>query len=292
MKKIFLLTILSIITIVCHSAPQKKASHVFIIAFDGWGSYCMDSVKMPNTRALMSAGCYTLQKRAVLPSDSAPNWCAMFAGAPAEFTGWSNNGDGPDVEPIYTNANGVFPTIFSLLREQLPESKIACVYEWQGIKPLIDHKVHNYCLREKPERIATTSTEYIKKDKPNLMAIIYDDPDHVGHDDGHDTPAYYAKMEELDTYLGQIIAAVKEAGIYDKSIFIITSDHGGIYRKHGGRTLMEINTPFIIAGKNIKKGGEFKEAMMQYDIAHTIAEIFALKVPQVWHGQSMTHVFK
>ena len=291
MKRLFLLAALMIAAAACTQKSEPKAEHVFVIAFDGWGSYCMDSVDMPNTRALMAEGSYTFQKRTVIPSDSSPNWCAMFCGAPAEFSGWSNNGDGPDVVPVYTYENGVFPTIFTILREQQPESKIACVYEWGGIQPLIDHKVHDFEKCENPANIAAVSCEYIKAEKPNLMAIIYDDPDHVGHSKGHDTPEYFAKMEELDACLGEILAAIKEAGIYDESIIIVTSDHGGIGTSHGERSLMEMDTPFIIAGKNVKNLGEFKEYMMQYDTATTIAEVFGLECPQAWRGQSMSQVF-
>jgi arylsulfatase A-like enzyme len=124
------------------------------------------------------------------------------------------------------------------------------------------------------------------------MAIIYDDPDHVGHSAGHDTPEYYARMEELDALLGEIITAIKEAGIYDDSVIIVTSDHGGINHGHGGQSMMEMETPFIIAGKNIKQGGEFSEVMLQQDTAHTLAEIFGLTVPQMWSGNSMSHVFE
>ena len=293
MKKLLLIAFVLFAAVAC--APKEgepKAKHVFVIAFDGWGSYSMESVDMPNTRALMAEGCYTLQKRTVLPSDSAPNWASMFAGAPNEFHGWSNNGSGPDVKPIYLNENGSFPTIFSLIREQMPEAETACVYEWGGIKPLIDHKSINFCVKEKPEDIADVSINYIKSKKPDFMVIIYDDPDHVGHASGHATQQYYARLEELDTHLGEILASVKEAGIYDDSIFIITSDHGGINTSHGGRSLMEMDTPFIIAGKNIKQGGEFTEAMMQYDTAATIAEAFGLQTPQIWRGQSMSQVFE
>jgi predicted AlkP superfamily pyrophosphatase or phosphodiesterase len=252
----------------------------------------MDSVEMPATRALMEQGCYTLKKRTVLPSVSAPNWASMFMGATTELTGWTNNGERAPLEPAYVNENGVFPTIFSLIREQMPKAKTACIFEWGGIRPLVDEKAIDHCVQLKPEDIAAASAEHIKKEKPDFMAIIYDDPDHVGHSAGHATAEYYAKMEELDACLGEILGAIKEAGIYDDSIFIITSDHGGINTSHGGRSLMEMDTPFVIAGKNVKKGGEFSEAMMQYDTAATIAEAFGLKTPQLWRGQSMSQVFE
>ena len=292
MKRIFYIVAFLLALVSCASEGTRKAEHVFVIAFDGWGSYCMDSVAMPNTRALMEAGTYTLHKRTVLPSDSAPNWASMFAGAPNEFHGWSNNGSGPDVVPVYANENGVFPTIFSILREQVPEAEIGCIFEWGGIRPLIDEKAHDYCVKEKQENLTPLAIEYIKEKKPDFLTVIYDDPDHVGHADGHDTPQYYAKMEQLDAWLGEIIAAIKEAGIYDDSIIIVTSDHGGIGTRHGGRSLMEMDTPFIVAGKGIRKAGEFKEYMMQYDTAHTIAEMFGLEIPQLWRGRSMSQIFE
>ncbi len=275
----------------CTLKDNPKAERVFVICFDGWGAYCMDSVSMPNTRALMAEGAYTFHKRTVLPSDSAPNWAAMFAGAPVEFNGWSNNGDGPDVIPVKTNQNGVFPTIFSVFRAHRPDAQMGCVYEWGGIKPLIDHKAHDYCVQESPEKLTETSIEYIRNHRPDFFTVIYDDPDHVGHSAGHDTPEYYARMEELDSELGKILNAIKEAGLYEDSIIIVTSDHGGIGTSHGGRSLMEMDTPFIIAGKNVRKLGEFSRPMMQYDFAPTVAEIFALEIPDTWRGKTMSQVF-
>ena len=143
-----------------------------------------------------------------------------------------------------------------------------------------------------PTGLCEMSCKYITEKKPNLVTICFDNPDHVGHADGHDTPAYYAKLKELDGYIGQIVDAIKAAGIYDKSIIIITADHGGINKGHGGKTMQEMETPFIIAGKNIKKGGAFEESMMQFDCASTIAYIFGLKQPQVWIGRPMMQVFK
>ena len=108
---------------------------------------------------------------------------------------------------------------------------------------------------------------------------------------GFHTPEYYENLKRHDEYVGEIIAAIKEAGIYDESIIIITSDHGGIETDHGGFDLNEMETPFIIAGKNIKQGGEFSEVMLQQDTAHTLAEAFGLTVPQMWSGNSMSQVF-
>lgn len=46
----------------CRKAPEWKAEHVFVIGLDGWGAYSVAKADMPNVKALMDAGCYTLKK--------------------------------------------------------------------------------------------------------------------------------------------------------------------------------------------------------------------------------------
>lgn len=307
MKKIFSIIAVAaafcsaMVSCTCSSDKDVKAEHVFLIGLDGWGSYSVEDADMPNVKALMSEGCYTLQKRAVLPSKSAVNWASMFMGVPTEVHGYIRwDSMDPDI-PVYQQhiaKNGILPTIFQILRDQKPESEIGCIYEWDGIKYLIDTVSVNYhamtpdyTVEENYGAMSKMACEYIKEKKPNLAAFIYDNPDYPGHMVGFHTPAYYENLKRHDKYVGEIIAAIKEAGIYDESIIIITSDHGGIEKDHGGFDLNEMETPFIIAGKNVKKGGEFKESMMQYDVAATIAEIFGLEIPQVWTAKSMSNVF-
>ena len=275
-----------------------KAEHVFIIGLDGWGAYSVEKADMPNVKQLMNEGCYTLKKRSVLPSSSAVNWASMFMGAGPELHGYTEWGSAhPELPSRVIEKNNIFPTVFQLLRNEAPEAEIGCIYEWVGIKYLVDTLSMNYHAQtpdcnKHPEAMSQMACKYIREKKPVLAAFCFDNPDHVGHAEGHDTPAYYANLKQLDKYIGEILNAIREAGIYDKSIIIVTSDHGGIKRGHGGKTMMEMETPFIIAGKNIRKGGQFEESMMQFDCAATIAHIFKLKTPQVWIGRPMKQVFK
>ena len=50
----------------------------------------------------------------------------------------------------------------------------------------------------------------------------------------------------------RIVDAIKEAGIYDNSIIIVTADHGGINKGMVENDARNGNS-FIIAGKNVKK---------------------------------------
>ena len=286
-------------TTLCCSCSEKKAEHVVFIGLDGWGAYSLPKADMPNVKKLMSEGAYTLKKRSALPSSSAINWASMFMGAGPELHGYTQWGSKtPELPSRELNQHGIFPTIFQLLRDNQPKAEIGCLYEWNGIKYLVDSlsldfNYHVPDYQKTPQDLCQQTVKYIKEKQPTLVAVCFDNPDHVGHADGHDTPAYYAKLQELDNYVGQIVQAVKDAGMIENTIFILTSDHGGINKGHGGKTMKEMETPFIISGKNIRKGICFDEiSMMQYDVASTIAYIFNLHQPQVWIGRPMKSLFE
>lgn len=283
------------------SAPcqgKQKAKHVVLIGLDGWGAYSVPKADIPTIKQLMTDGSYTLEKRSALPSSSAINWASMFMGAGPELHGYTQWGSKtPELPSRELNEHGIFPTIFQLLRDAQPNAEIGCLYEWDGIKYLVDtlalsHHAQAPDYNKYPEALCNMAETYIKEKKPHLLAVCFDNPDHVGHKAGHDTPEYYAKLKELDGYVARIIQAVKDAGMLEQTIFILTADHGGIDKGHGGKTMQEMQTPFIISGRNVRKGLEFRESMMQYDVASTIAYIFDLEQPQVWIGRPMKQVFR
>lgn len=278
---------------------KDKAKHVVLIGLDGWGAYSLPKADMPNVKKLMEDGAYTLKKRSTLPSSSAINWASMFMGAGPELHGYTEWGSKtPELTSRELNKNGIFPTVFQLLRDERPQAEIGCIYEWEGIKYLVDTLSLSYHQQSPdsntyPEKLSEMAATYIKEKQPALFAICFDSPDHTGHTEGHDTPAYYTKLQELDKYVGRIVQAVKDAGMEKETIFIVTADHGGINKGHGGKTMQEMETPFIISGKNVKNGLRFDDlSMMQYDVASTIAYIFNLEQPQVWIGRPMKTVFK
>lgn len=277
---------------------KQKAKHVVLIGLDGWGAYSVPKADIPTIKQLMTDGSYTLEKRSALPSSSAINWASMFMGAGPELHGYTQWGSKtPELPSRELNEHGIFPTIFQLLRDAQPNAEIGCLYEWDGIKYLVDtlalsHHAQAPDYNKYPQALCNMAETYIKEKKPHLLAVCFDNPDHVGHKAGHDTPEYYAKLKELDGYVARIIQAVKDAGMLEQTIFILTSDHGGIDKGHGGKTMQEMQTPFIISGRNVRKGLEFRESMMQYDVASTIAYIFDLEQPQVWIGRPMKQVFR
>lgn len=279
-----------------------QAQHVIFIGLDGLSSRAVENGDMPTLHQLIKEGAHTLKKRSVLPSSSAVNWATIFMGAGPEMHGFTTWGSQtPEIEPLVITHYGLFPSIWGLLRDQYPDSHIAYFYQWDGFQyfaelKAMDFQKHVFVEKTSTiksyEAVALEGIDYIKKQRPNLIGIFIDEPDGKGHAHGFDSPQYYKMVKKLDKYLKKIIEGVKESGIYDDTIFVITSDHGGIEKDHGGKTPEEMNTPLIICGKNIKKGFHIEIPIMQYDVAPTLAYIFNIQMPEVWIGKPLKMIFE
>jgi hypothetical protein len=68
--------------------------------------------------------------------------------------------------------------------------------------------------------------EAIRKHKTNLAAIHLIETDGAEHTYGPSHPLAQAAFHDVDAMIGQIVAATKEAGIYDRTAFVVTADHG------------------------------------------------------------------
>ncbi|MBQ5572589.1 MAG: alkaline phosphatase [Bacteroidales bacterium] len=140
MKKLFALLIV-IVSISAQFQAQPLAKHVILIGLDGWAAHDFDNVRnnIPNIRSLIKNGSCNMHKRSVLPSDSGVNWASMFMGVGPEMHGYTTwDSKKHDLPSSTTNKNGIFPTIFSIIREQHPEAETGCTFEWDGIKYVID----------------------------------------------------------------------------------------------------------------------------------------------------------
>ncbi|MDN5286940.1 MAG: phosphodiesterase [Mucilaginibacter sp.] len=294
MKKTFIALCLLGLTLQL-SAQVKNVKHIVLIGCDGFGAYAVPDAKMPNLKHLMETGSWSLKARCVLPSSSAVNWASMLMGAgPTEhgYTEW--NSKVPEIPSATTTKYGIFPSIFSVIRDQKPSSKTAAIYSWGGIGPLIEKDAISIVIPggdTGDDFCVDTTVSVIKKEKPYFTFIHVSEPDGVGHNIGHRTPAYYAELQKVDARIGKIVQAVKDAGIEKETIIIVTADHGGINKGHGGKSLDEVQIPWVINGPGIKKDHEIKDVIITYDTAATIAWIFGLKMPQSWRGKPVSDSF-
>lgn len=277
-------------------SQSKKVNHVVLIGCDGFGAYGVPDADMPNLKKLMQNGAWSLKARSVLPSSSAVNWASMVMGAGPTLHGYTEwNSAVPEIPSAYTNRFGLFPTVFSLLKEQKPSAVSALIYNWEGIGPLVEKEattIRVHIDKAKTDFYADTAATIIKEQKPALTFVHFDEPDHVGHSIGHRTQAYYDELKNVDARIGKIVRAVEEAGIMDQTVIIVTADHGGKDKGHGGKSLDEVEIPWVAYGKGIKQNHEIKDVIITFDTAATIAKLLGLKMPQAWRGIPVADAFK
>ncbi len=299
MKRILsTVSVLSAILFLGACAPKETAqtepiaSHVILIGLDGWGTWCMETGECPFIREMMQEGSYTLNKRTVLPSSSGPNWAAMMNGTPVEATGIISNNATPDFKPLVLTEHNAQPTFFHQLKQVCPEAETGVICEWGDFMNYTDPACVDFQKKiDDPETfteaVVEESVKYIQEKKPVLCFIHIDALDHKGHANGQGSPEYYAELPLVDGRVQRIVEGIKAAGIYEDSIIMLTSDHGHLGTGHGGTSMLEMETPFVIWGKGVKKNHEIKETVLEYDIAATVAKILNLPVPQSWRGIPM-----
>ncbi|MBV7531152.1 alkaline phosphatase [Chitinophaga sp. sic0106] len=276
-------------------AQVKGVRHVILIGMDGFGAYSFPKADNPVMKKMMQDGAWTLEARSVLPSSSAVNWASMVMGAGPELHGYTEwDSKVPELPSRVLDQYGMFPSIYTLLREQKPKAEIGVIYSWQGIGYLFPKQAvnHSVATHDNDSLATTEAITYLKAKKPDFLFIHFDEPDGVGHNIGHHTPEYYAQVQKNDVLLGKIFQGIKDAGMWENSIIILTADHGGIKKGHGGKSMDEMQIPWIIQGPGVKKNTHIKNSVMTYDTAATIAWILGLKTPQVWTGRPVMEAFK
>ena len=160
-----------------NTKPEPMAEHIVYIGLDGWGAYSLPEADMPTVKSLMDQGCWTLQKRTVLPSSSAPNWASMFMGAGPELHGYTTWGSKkPELPSRVILKNDIFPTIFQVARDEYPEAEIGVLYDWAGIKYLVDTLSLSWHAQSPdytkyPGELCTMAEKYILEKKPCIRKV-------------------------------------------------------------------------------------------------------------------------
>jgi hypothetical protein len=270
--------------------------HVIVIGVDGLSPDGIRKANTPVIDSMIADGSVKWNVRTVLTSSSSQNWASMIMGAGPEQHGVISNDweiDDHTLPPIVQEADGRFPTIFSILRKQKPDAEIGTVYHWGGFGRLFQKNALNYDKHFSTEdSTATDFIRYVKDKKPTLGFVHFDHVDHAGHHGGHGTAEYYQAVAKTDSLVGKILSGIKDAGIEDKTLVIIWADHGGIGYGHGGATPQEAEITGIFYGKDIKKGYKVEQQVYTYDLAATIAFALNITPPYAWTGRPVKAVFE
>ena len=137
------------------------------------------------------------------------------------------------------------------------------------------------------------------REKLHIWAHYYDPhdpyfevPDYPATDTS-DRARYLAIVRYVDDEIARLVDGLKSRGLWQDTLFVLTSDHGDEFFDHGhrfhGSTLYEemVHVPLIMHVPGIKQR-TIEVPVGQMEVAPTMLELLGKKVPQQYQGRSRT----
>lgn len=283
---------------------QRNPKRVVIIGLDGFSVDGFKIAKHPNLDKMIAEGVLSLNTRPVMPSVTLPNWTSHLTGSGPEEHGvtannWKVN-DHP-LEPIDTDKEGYYPSIFKALKDNVPNVKTAFYYNWGDLinsmnKKYIDEV--SFQWKDRYDSIYQKAFDFVVKNQndPTFVFLYSVHTDHAGHDHKWMSPQYITAIEQADSAIGIFLDKLRKEKLYDGTHFMLITDHGGNPQKgHGGTTMEEMQVPWAIAGPKIKKMGLSDMYNSNKNTALVIAKLFGIKekdLPKSWTGFLPKAIFR
>lgn len=187
-------------------------------------------------------------------TSTAPGWCSMLTGQWADVHGITGNGI------IKSND---YPTLLTSLVEDEVINRSAFYVSWKGHfskenstyideKAYVEEKglsVNFICSKNDDGTKAMVTSDLANENCSDFIFTILEYCDHSGHTKGFYTgkKSYRNAFNEADKAALDILKAIEERDTYETEdwLILITTDHGGKGREHGGASIQERYT-FII----------------------------------------------
>ncbi|WKZ40796.1 MAG: alkaline phosphatase family protein [Anaerolineales bacterium] len=268
--------------------PLPKVERVLIVSFDGLRPDAIEDANMETVLSLMENGAYTLSAQTISPSLTLPAHASMLVGTcPAKhIVRWN----------LYVPQNGyaLGTDIFDLARAV--DLRTVMVVAKEKLRQVTEPTSTDYfAFIDKTDRIEDFSTVLrLALNQINegfgLMFVHFGEGDIEGHASGWMTRAQLGVYGREDRGLGSMIQTLKDKGLYETTLIIVTSDHGGHDSTHGTDLPEDMTIPWVISGPGIVPG-ELQTQVHTMDTAATAAFALGLPIPPDWDGIPVYEAF-
>ena len=289
---------------------NNKDGYVIYINLDGFGKYYYDVAKsrnlVPTLQSIWGEGVVFTNLQTLSPSITNPCQAMIISGASSSKTGnvyryydktlnlvvqqaRENNADTIYDSVIRNNVTAAtihhFPaeSVFSLTNKnalyiKTPSGVVsnAMARFDQAIKLIRGEQITNDTILTQVDEI------------PRFISIYCDDLDALGHNESaYDTFSVaksetervnnvLARLAQIDAKLAELIQACKDAGIYDKTTFFLTTDHG--MQGFGAETDSWFD---VLSSKYTKtKWPELKQKLAEIDSSYVFEYVAQNKSPK------------
>ena len=270
-------------------AHAAVARHVVVISIDGLRPDAIERSGARTLQRLMREGAWSPRARTILPSITLPSHTSMLTGVGPETHGitWNEDRSGR-TGPVRV------PTVFDLV--QGAGGQAAAVVGKSKFRHLLRARTPEW--REAPRgneiwyasRLAGDVEMLLWRRRPGLLFVHIPDPDVAGHVFGWMSAPYRMAVRRADGAVERVVRAAERA-FGDDVVVIVTSDHGGLGRHHGGDTPAERSIPWIAWGRGVAPG-EIAGPVNTVDTAATALWLLGIAVPPAWEGRPVAAAFR
>ena len=251
-QRIALLTFLLVASAAIPPASRSTTavphvSRVLLVSIDGLRPDLLLRAKAPVIRRLMEQGSFTMWARTTPAAVTLPSHASMLTGVSPGKHGIDWNSNLPLSSPIYP----AWPTLFEVARQRgLTTAMVAGKAKFSALarpgslnwsfvptEPVISDKA-----------VADTASLWIRRYAPRVLFVHLPEVDTAGHAKGWGSPAQLAAIAAADKWVGEILGSLRNRGVLDSTVVLITSDHGGAGRSHGPDDVRSREIPWIVSG--------------------------------------------
>jgi hypothetical protein len=230
------------------SLQASQSRKLLILGIDGCRPDALLESDAPNLKALAQSGTYTWYALSRPPTKSGPCWSSIFTGVWNDRHGVTDN----------TFANQRFdqyPMLFRRLNDAYPSFSSGWFVYWPGLNDGMPHAAKVSAGDWSDGNTLDRAKSMLADGDPDALFVQFGAIDAVGHGSGFDPESleYRAAIERVDGLVGEVLAAMRSRPDASGETWriIALSDHGGYAQHHGGSTIDEMRTFFIVAGEGV-----------------------------------------
>jgi len=240
--------------------PYPDVDHVVIISIDGLRPDRLLLANTPTLRGLIARGAYTFWAKTTALGTTLPSHTSMLTAVKPRKHGILWNTDLPLKAAIYPN----YPTLFELARRAGYTTAMAAgKAKFNGInKPgTIQHVDVSSKDEVEDESVTVAAESMIAAHQPEVLFIHFPAVDYAGHKYGWASVEQLATIEKVDGQVQRIFTALARAGLTERTVVMLTSDHGGAGKTHGQEDdPRSRHIPWIMVGPHVQPGDLTREA--------------------------------
>jgi hypothetical protein len=234
-------------------ASQERK--VLILGIDGVRADALQIAKTPHLDSLAANGTFTYNAWCLGITVSGPSWSTIMTGVWYQKHGVTDNSY---VGSRY-NEYPYFPTLAKQLK---PNLNCVQITEWNPMSDLVYNDGWNKKIKTGDDGnnylTAKIAKPYLRDSADLDVLFVYlDKCDITGHNSGFSpqNPAYIRAIESCDSSVGEMLNDLRSRPNYanENWLILVTTDHGGIGKGHGGNTDDERRIWWIGSGKSIAK---------------------------------------